>query len=138
MLAESAWRNDLDPIRQTLARHGDSIFRLFSGEYREAVRSLRSYTIAEIPSSSKSRLALFDSLDGAKRAKAAVDASDDLGNATLGRLWQGLASDWKHLEAISEWVESCRKARDGIDVLQLAQRVDDRKALAGSGRAPTP
>ena len=133
VLAESAWHNDLGQIRQTLARHGDSIFRLFSGEYREAVRSLRSYTIAEVPSSSEARLALLDSLDGAKRAKAAVIASDDLGNATLGRLWQGLASDWKHLEAISEWVESCRTPTDDIDILRLAQRVDDRKAVAEVG-----
>jgi len=133
ILAESAWHTDLSAIRQVLASHGESLFRIFSRDYRSAVRSLRSHALTDVPPSPKVRIALLDSLDRAKRARDAIEESDGLGRTTLGRLWRGLDSDWRHLKELSEWVESCQVEMPETDVLALAQRVDDRTVLAALG-----
>jgi hypothetical protein len=40
--AESAWTADWNTPRQSIAAHGDSLFRIFNSGYRAAIASLKA------------------------------------------------------------------------------------------------
>jgi very-short-patch-repair endonuclease len=111
-LTDEAWSQDLSPIRQALARHGESLFHLFSKEYRTSVRELKSFARSGLPKANQARIALLDTLARAKRAAEAIDHHASLGQAAFGSRWNGPSSRWAELSGIVSWVDACY--REGL------------------------
>ena len=68
-LVEDCWTLDLSPIRQALAHHGRSIFRVFFGSYRQAVADFRKMFRQRAPKKLKERLSFLDRLSTLQTAR---------------------------------------------------------------------
>jgi len=102
---ESAWSQDIQPLRRTIAERGDSLFRVFSGEYRAAVRAVKGQMRTQLPSTKIQRLELLDQLMESTELRAELAKQDDLGRDAFGSLWAGEESDWSHLLAVVDWMK---------------------------------
>ncbi|WP_296359051.1 DUF3320 domain-containing protein [Ramlibacter sp.] len=122
---ESAWDQDFALARRAIAERGDSLFRIFSGEYRAAVRSLKGQLRTALPKTRNEQLALLDTISESIRLRKEVAAQADFARSAFGAAWQGEGSNWSHLQAVIEWM----RGSDGNVVperfRQLYSRVAD-------------
>lgn len=102
--AESAWTADWNPPRQSIAAHGDSLFRIFNGGYRAAIASLKGQLKTTLPSSRAERLNLLDSLIEAQQLRQSLSQQQTLGADAFGSLWLGEQSNWAQLQAVLGWM----------------------------------
>lgn len=103
--AASAWQQDWNGARQSIAAHGDSLFRIFNGSYRQAVASVKAHLKAALPAARTERLQLLDSLMQAQALRQALARQDADGAAAFGQLWHGEQSDWEQLRTVLRWME---------------------------------
>lgn len=54
--AESAWNQDWNSARQSIAAHGDSLFRLFNGGYRQAIANVKAHLKEALPKTKTERI----------------------------------------------------------------------------------
>ena len=101
-LVEAAWSGDWAAIRDAVAVHGNSLWRLFNGEYRRRVALLRSYVRGKTPKGQAARLALIDKALAARAAQAEFDAARSASPA-FGEAWRDTDSDWAALARWSVW-----------------------------------
>jgi very-short-patch-repair endonuclease len=134
-LTERAWDFDFDPVRTTLGRHGDSVFRFFSSEYRGAVRELKSCAKSHLPTKSVARIALLDSLAGAKNARIELQDGRDLGASAFGSLWKHEDSSWTGLEALCAWVDEVQSVGLGFNLLNSQRALEEHVSCSELGRA---
>ena len=125
-LTEVAWSADLSAARQTLAAHGTSFFRFFSGEWRSANRLVRSY-LASPKTPLEEQLALLDALGRGQAALAAIRQEDEFGAAAFGADWRGERSASPPLLALTEWMRSLRGL--GAEPRIVASRRPDRRRI---------
>ncbi len=127
-LRSDAWMTDWAPTRKIIAGHGRSLFRMFSGRYREAVADLRGSWIGELPNDHKTRVqALDDLIDGIRLAEVVRSAAASI-VGSLGPLWNGEASDWVLLRSLAAWLAASQDFEPAIRL----RRPD---ALINVGRA---
>ncbi len=102
---ESAWNQDFHQLRRVIAERGDSLFRIFSGEYRAAVRTIKGQLRTQLSPTTQQRLSLLDTLIESIELRAELAKQDELGRDAFGSLWAGEESDWSHLIAVVEWMK---------------------------------
>ncbi|AET91708.1 putative DNA helicase related protein [Burkholderia sp. YI23] len=101
---DSAWDEDIEACRRHIAAHGDSIFRVFSGEYRRALSTIKSHARNPLPKSHAQRVELLDDLIDSKKHRKALVEKHAEGQGAFGSFWKGEHSDWKQLHAVSVWM----------------------------------
>ena len=106
VLIPEALDKDLSQIRTSLKAHGNSVFRLFRREYREAVSRLRALSRDELPKELAERVRLLDLVSERQAALQFLDSHEELGTSAFGAYWRGRKSDWPHLRAILDWVDA--------------------------------
>jgi very-short-patch-repair endonuclease len=117
-----AWSVDWMTIRRTIAGRGRSIFRMFSGRYRDAVAELRGAWVDDLPKSHDVRVkALDDLLDGVRLAGLIKEAGGPATDA-LGTFWRGEKTDWTLLRAALCWISDSRRFEPAIQ-LRLPERM---------------
>ncbi|MGI9088394.1 MAG: AAA domain-containing protein, partial [Chthoniobacterales bacterium] len=103
-LTDTAWFEDVRSIRDTLSRHGGSLKRLFSKEYRHGVRQLRALLRIPAPKVLSEQLALLDALIEYQEQWHSLAAVIDVGRTAFGAVWNDHQSDWSKLREIVEWI----------------------------------
>jgi hypothetical protein len=101
-VSEAAWDAECSAARQTLASHGNSLFRVFSGKWRRVNRLIKSFLhdpITPLPDV----LTLLDHLTSGQKARAAIRAGDALGSSAFGPHWRGERSSSVPLRALVQW-----------------------------------
>ena len=102
--AESAWSHDWKSARQSIAAHGDSLFRLFNGGYRQAIASVKAHLKETLPKTKAERIQWLDALMQAQDLRQTLAQQSADGTAAFGQLWQGEQSDWSQLQAVLRWM----------------------------------
>lgn len=129
--AEVAWDADLSEARRNFAATGRSLFRFLSPRYRRAVGALRGVLAGPMPGGFDARLALFDALIAARKARQHIAASADLGARAFGAQWRGEQSDWSLLASIERWDAECLADKTIPRTFRhLPRRVKDRRAVS--------
>jgi very-short-patch-repair endonuclease len=106
-VTNAAWSIDLAPARGTLASHGSSFFRVFSGEWRSANRLVKSLLVTpDLPLDAL--LPLLDAVARGQGALKAIKDEDAFGRAAFGADWRGERSGSGPLIALVEWMRSLR------------------------------
>ena len=102
--AESAWSHDWNSARQSIAAHGDSLFRIFNGGYRQAIASVKAHLKDALPKTKAERIQWLDALMQTQNLRQALVQQSADGTAAFGQLWQGEQSDWSQLQAVLRWM----------------------------------
>ncbi|RGE42401.1 DUF3320 domain-containing protein [Comamonas testosteroni] len=102
--AESAWNQDWNSARQSIAAHGDSLFRIFNSSYRQAIASVKAHLKAELPKTKAERTQWLDELMQAQSLRQTLSQQNTDGLAAFGQLWQGEQSDWGQLQSVLRWM----------------------------------
>ena len=89
-----AWDSDLQDVRQTIARHGHGMFRIFSGEYRRARRLLSSLWQQRLPKDVDVWIEVADAVIEVRRLTATVSGMQELANDCFGTSWTERLEDW--------------------------------------------
>jgi len=106
-VTDAAWSTDLRQARSLLAGRGRSIFRFFSGQWRDANRLVRSVlTLPDQPL--PSTLDLLDKLSRAKTTKERIKTEYAFGRSAFGKDWRGERSNSGPLLALVEWMRSLK------------------------------
>lgn len=107
---ESAWTDPMDEARRCIAARGDSLFRIFSGEYRQAMRTVKAQLKEPLPPTLGARVALLDELLKSISLRKQLHTQHGLGMEAFGSMWNGEASDWAQLKAIVDWTAASKEA----------------------------
>lgn len=99
-----AWERNWDRIREKIAAHGESLFRIFNRAYREAVAAVRGIMRRNLPRRRVERLRLLDSLIEAQKLRREISSLDDEWIAAFGARWASVASDWNLLGEVAAWL----------------------------------
>lgn len=102
--ADSAWSQDWSPARQSIAAHGDSLFRIFNSGYRQAIASVKAHLKEALPKTRAERIQWLDALMQAQGLRQTLTQQNSDGLAAFGQLWQGEQSDWSQLQAVLRWM----------------------------------
>ncbi|WP_067738227.1 DUF3320 domain-containing protein [Novosphingobium naphthalenivorans] len=126
-LTEAAWSMDLSGTRAVLAAHGTGFFKIFSGEWRQANRLVR--TIAVQPEQPlDDTLVQLDALAKGQKARKAIEEGDAFGSSAFGDYWRGDRSSSSDLIGLVEWMRSLKGL--GAEPRIVAAIRPDRDALA--------
>jgi very-short-patch-repair endonuclease len=106
-VTDSAWITNVRPLRETLARYGDSFKRFFSTEYRQSLKQLRSLLCVPLPKNRRERLNLLETLIQFQEQRQVLASLTEVGQAAFGSFWHAHDSDWTHLRAVVGWVSRC-------------------------------
>ena len=127
-VVESAWSTDLGGTRQTLAIHGQSIFRFFRSDWRTANTLIKN--LLKAPNSPlASQIEILDKLAVGQSSLSAIRTNDDFGRRAFGSDWRAERSDPAPLNALVEWMRSLRGL--GAEPRVIASRLPDRPAIGG-------
>lgn len=101
----AAWNLDWTGVRADIAANGQSLFRVFRGSYRQALRTLRGACKA-FPTTYEARVWSLDAIiEGARlRSELAQRATELRGE--LGSLIDALPGGWLQLEALASWLRT--------------------------------
>ncbi len=126
---ELAWASEWGSIRQVVSAHGQSLFRVFSSEYRAAIRTLRAVSVGELSKDYAIRLKLLDCLIEAQALmKKMLEPSPSV-LVVIGSHWQGPESDWDLLDAVCSWSQRAVVFEGGFafrEAISLASAGDAR------------
>jgi very-short-patch-repair endonuclease/energy-coupling factor transporter ATP-binding protein EcfA2 len=106
-LTDSAWLENVRPLRDALTRYGDSFKRFFSKEYRQSLKQLRSLLRVPLPKNRKERLRIVETLIEFQEQWHVIASLTEVGQTAFGSLWRAHESDWSSLRAILAWVSRC-------------------------------
>lgn len=128
-LIDAAWTADVGPIRQTIAAHGQSLFRIFNSGYRCAMAEFRALLKASKPPKDHGeRLALLDALATGEALRRVLGEQEKRATEAFGDRWAGTHSDWEALHQIVHWVEETQAQGLGHDFfVHLSSRTPDRE-----------
>lgn len=121
---DAAWSSSLRECRTVLAMKGDSVFRVFSSQYRAQLALLKSYLKSGLPKGLSRRLALVDDLLAAQDARRNLADPKLKGAEAFGSLWRGEASNWADLQSVVDWRASHRASLPDSLVKRLADIPD--------------
>lgn len=101
---EQAFDSELLSIRQGLIGRTDKWWRIFSGDYRRAKKSLAALCKEPLAGSPNDWLVWVDDVLDYQKQKKRFQEHELLLSALFGAQWQGSKSDWGVLSALSEWI----------------------------------
>jgi very-short-patch-repair endonuclease len=107
------WTMDFRSVRQAVAAHGDSLFRVLQADYRQALAKLKGALTTTLPPKTQDRLELLDQIIVGQQAKSGLDAAEASGRMAFGRVWMAERTDWTLARAILDWTEACSPAGFG-------------------------
>lgn len=111
----AAWDQDWTAIRAEVAANGQSLFRIFRGAYRQAIRTLRG-ACRTFPETYEARVASLDAIiEGARLRSELAERTAGL-RRELGSLTDTLPSGWPQLEALTTWLRSALAVEPGLSV----------------------
>lgn len=143
---DNVWSQDLEGARTQLASRGTSWLKIFSGEWRQANRLVRSYLVnPKLPADQV--LSELDTLLDAQAAQRTLAQRDQEGQEAFGASWMGERSKTGFLRGVVSWMRTLRPlgadARERLaniadpeQAVQLAKRL--RPALEALQRGLTP
>ena len=99
-----AWTQDVMFIRQALVAHGAKKTRMLIGDYRKAKDKLAGLCREGIPKETADQLKLVNGIMEVQRLQQKLDKYEDLAQSLFGRQWQGIHSNWDHLDTVSSWL----------------------------------
>lgn len=106
-LTEAAWSMDLAGSRAVLAAHGTGFFKVFSGEWRQANRLVR--TVVSHPEQPlDDTLAQLDALTKGQKAQKDIKEDDTFARSAFGADWRGDRSSSAGLIGLVEWMRSLK------------------------------
>ncbi|MCC9600027.1 DUF4011 domain-containing protein [Stieleria sp. JC731] len=106
-----AFTVDWSAARIAIAAHGKSWLRIFNGQYRNAIATLRGVLAAPLPKDADARVTLIDSIIAIQKSSRQVESIDAAARAMLGSLWAGEATDVQKCEAIVAWVNEGQQTK---------------------------
>lgn len=127
-VTENAWFEDARSIRDTLSRHGGSLKRFFSKEYRQAIRQLRALLRIPAPKTLSDQLSLLDALIEYQEQWHALAGVTEVGRAAFGAVWNDHQSDWPTLRNIVAWTSELARlvlAEEFLAGLPVATKPSD-------------
>lgn len=125
-LSEAAWSMDLNAERAVLASHGSGFFKIFSGEWRQANRLVR--TVVSHPEQPlDATLAQLDALAKGQKAQRAIAEGDAFARSAFGSDWRGDRSSSAALIGLVEWMRSLKGL--GAEPRIVAANRPDRDAI---------
>jgi very-short-patch-repair endonuclease len=99
----TAWDRDWADDRASIAASGESLFRVFRGEYRQSIRTLRG-ACKTFPAQHETRVSALDSLmEGIKLRRELAQRSDAL-RQDLGSLADELPKAWPQVQSLATWI----------------------------------
>lgn len=101
----AAWNQDWTGVRAEIAANGQSLFRVFHGSYRQAIRTLRGACKA-FPATYESRVSSIDSLIEGIRLRGELAQRATALREDLGSLADQLPGTWAQLEALASWLRT--------------------------------
>lgn len=122
-LTDAAWDLDLATARATLASHGTSFMRIFSGEWRRTNRLVRSVLTVQATPLDET-LALLDALAKGQAAKRRLEQESEFARMAFGSEWRGDRSSSAPLLSVVEWMRSLKGL--GAEPRNIAARRPDR------------
>jgi very-short-patch-repair endonuclease/KaiC/GvpD/RAD55 family RecA-like ATPase len=122
----TAWSFDIPPVREAIASHGSSAFRIFSGPYRRALRDYRSICANRPPRQSPERLALLDKILLAQSARRIIDEEDDFGREVFGTLWASEDTSWGEAGNTLKWAADADRNETPCNLFGLANTTDEK------------
>jgi hypothetical protein len=106
-LTEAAWSMDLSATRAVLSSHGTGFFKIFSGEWRQANRLVR--TVISYPEQPlDDTLAQLDALAKGQKAQKTIEEEDAFARSAFGADWRGDRSNSAGLIGLVEWMRSLK------------------------------
>ncbi|GIW94353.1 MAG: hypothetical protein KatS3mg110_2394 [Pirellulaceae bacterium] len=128
---DEAWREDWSSIRQELARLGECWHWFVHPSYYRATNRVRTFLKPGVRCNFAEKLALLDDLIEAKQQETHIGSpeAERLGGKAFGRHWNGLQSDWEHLEKILDFYRRLR---------ELGIQPELRRAVAALSPLPQP
>lgn len=137
LLIPEAWRQDVLAIRQGLVAHGDKKTRMLIGDYRRSRDSLAGLCRKGLPASNEEQIEAVNAILEVQRMQGKLDQYEELAETLFGRQWQGLASDWEHLDKITLWLYDLHQdltqdkvSPEILDYLRLPGRTEEVQAEA--------
>ncbi|MBQ4846001.1 DUF3320 domain-containing protein [Pseudoalteromonas sp. MMG005] len=141
---DQAFDAELLTIRQGLIGRTDKWWRILSGDYRRAKKSLATLCKDPLAGNPNDWLLWVDDLLDYQKQQKHFQEHELLLSALFGAQWQGTKSDWSVLSALSEWIidlyEQIGKGdiprglaqflSGNSDLIQHKQRFDISHALA--------
>lgn len=125
-LSEAAWTMDLAAARAALASHGTSLFKIFSGEWRQANRLVRS--ILKNPDQQlEDTLAQLDALARGQAARRTIEREDGFGRSVFAADWRGDRSASATLIGLVDWMRTLKDL--GPEPRLAAAKRPDRDAI---------
>lgn len=109
LVGDGAWKSNVAGMREGLAAHGHSWFRIFSGEYRRASADLRGILNSQPPRTVKARIELLDRIIAVRDARKVMEDLAALGSEAFGAHFRGVRSDWGKLGDVAEWEQQQAK-----------------------------
>ena len=104
ILIPEAWTQDVFQIRQSLVAHGSKKTRLLIGDYRKAKDKLAGLCRESLPKDNAEQLKLVNGILEVQRLQQKLDQYTNLAEELFGRQWQGVQSNWEHLDKVSSWL----------------------------------
>lgn len=101
-----AWDLDSLAIRSELKEHGEKWHRFLIGDYKKAVKQLRSVCKNELPKDNGARLKYAEDLLEEKRLRAQINEYGDQAATLFGSRWQKERSAWKELQAAAAYLQT--------------------------------
>ena len=116
-LIPEAWTQDVLSIRQALVAHGSKKTRMLIGDYRKAKDKLAGLCREGIPKETADQLKLVNGILDVQRLQQKLDQHEELAKTLFGRQWQGIHSNWEHLDKVSSWL------------IKLHQEMEERQVI---------
>ena len=103
-LIDAAWQADVLPLRSAWVGTADKWWRVMSGEFRQARRTLQGLLKSTLPENAADCLQIIDDILEFQSLEAEFAQRQDLGAQLFGELWQGRDSNWATLDAVTRWL----------------------------------
>ncbi|WDF72263.1 DUF3320 domain-containing protein [Novosphingobium sp. KACC 22771] len=106
-LVDAAWSMELGTARATLASHGTGFFKIFSSNWRNANRLVRS-VLTNPDQPLDETLSQLDALAEGQTARRAIESDETFARSAFGGDWRGDRSASTALFALVEWMRSLK------------------------------
>lgn len=135
MLLDQAWDQDVLALRGVWATTGERWWRLASGDFRQARRTLQSLLKGDLPEDAQTCVRILDAIltyqsstkdfeRQRQSIQAAWGADGDSLEGRLGVLWRDTDTDWEKLERAIYWLHTAVvNVQRGVVSQVLIQRI---------------
>jgi len=109
VITDSAWKNDVGHLRESLVKGIGSIFSRIFGKYRSASKELGTYLTGDLPKSPEERLKLLDTIIEGRAKKDLFDEETEFLKSKLGEEWRGERTPFSEIQSVLQWLQNTSK-----------------------------